>query len=259
MSRYLIAAAGAAMALAYAGPAQAQSAVSTPGSFNSEIGCPGDWQPDCAQAQLSLEGDGNWHGTYVLPVGSYEYKIAYDNTWDVNYGAGGVLNGPNIALDVVDAGGTVSFIYDPTSHMVDVLFGQPLGVSLPGSFDSELGCAADWDPSCSLADMTLAGDGLWYAAFALPAGYYEYKVALNGNWDVNYGAGGVANGGNIGLALADASTVYFRYDPTSHSVVSQLTAFVTGVPEPSTWAMMLLGFGAIGFAMRRKPRRLARS
>jgi len=26
----------------------------------------------------------------------------------------------------------------------------------------------------------------------------------------------------------------------------------TAVPEPATWAMMLLGFGAVGFAMRRK-------
>ena len=25
-----------------------------------------------------------------------------------------------------------------------------------------------------------------------------------------------------------------------------------GVPEPSTWAMMLLGFGAVGIAMRRR-------
>jgi hypothetical protein len=25
-----------------------------------------------------------------------------------------------------------------------------------------------------------------------------------------------------------------------------------GVPEPSTWAMMLIGFGAVGFAMRRR-------
>jgi hypothetical protein len=30
---------------------------------------------------------------------------------------------------------------------------------------------------------------------------------------------------------------------------------VNGVPEPGTWAMMLLGFGAIGFAMRRSRRK----
>jgi hypothetical protein len=30
-----------------------------------------------------------------------------------------------------------------------------------------------------------------------------------------------------------------------------------GVPEPSTWAMMLLGFGAIGFALRRGRRKAA--
>ena len=27
------------------------------------------------------------------------------------------------------------------------------------------------------------------------------------------------------------------------------------VPEPATWAMMLLGFGAVGYAMRRRRRR----
>lgn len=29
-------------------------------------------------------------------------------------------------------------------------------------------------------------------------------------------------------------------------------AFQNAVPEPATWAMMLLGFGAVGFAMRRR-------
>ncbi|MES2291584.1 MAG: PEPxxWA-CTERM sorting domain-containing protein [Pseudomonadota bacterium] len=27
----------------------------------------------------------------------------------------------------------------------------------------------------------------------------------------------------------------------------------TPVPEPATWVMMLLGFAAVGFAMRRRP------
>lgn len=34
-----------------------------------------------------------------------------------------------------------------------------------------------------------------------------------------------------------------------------LATVVTAAPEPATWAMMLLGFGAAGFAMRRAPRR----
>ncbi|MEO6716269.1 MAG: PEPxxWA-CTERM sorting domain-containing protein, partial [Novosphingobium sp.] len=35
---------------------------------------------------------------------------------------------------------------------------------------------------------------------------------------------------------------------------SQNQIYITsgGVPEPSTWAMMLLGFGMIGFAMRKR-------
>ena len=32
------------------------------------------------------------------------------------------------------------------------------------------------------------------------------------------------------------------------------TLNVAAVPEPATWAMMLIGFGAIGFSMRRRPR-----
>lgn len=37
-----------------------------------------------------------------------------------------------------------------------------------------------------------------------------------------------------------------------------LPTATTGVPEPTTWAMMLVGFGAIGFSMRRKQRQMVR-
>jgi outer membrane lipase/esterase len=50
--------------------------------------------------------------------------------------------------------------------------------------------------------------------------------------------------------------VYFdAIHPTTqvHRVIaSGLTAQVSGVPEPATWAMMLFGFGAVGYAMRKR-------
>ena len=50
--------------------AAAPDTVSVPGSHNSEMGCPGDWQPDCAQAGLTLDpADGVWKGTFALPAG----------------------------------------------------------------------------------------------------------------------------------------------------------------------------------------------
>ena len=43
---------------------------------------------------------------------------------------------------------------------------------------------------------------------------------------------------------------------TSSFVTASSTAAVAAVPEPATWAMMLLGFGGVGVALRRrrKPR-----
>ena len=40
---------------------------------------------------------------------------------------------------------------------------------------------------------------------------------------------------------------------THYSLAYTYTPLASGVPEPSTWAMMLIGFGAIGFAVRRQP------
>jgi hypothetical protein len=40
-------------------------------------------------------------------------------------------------------------------------------------------------------------------------------------------------------------------EPGFSNAVLYTTTPVRGVPEPATWAMMLLGFGGIGMAMRR--------
>ncbi len=44
-------------------------------------------------------------------------------------------------------------------------------------------------------------------------------------------------------------------NPFQSGFVTATSSPVAGaVPEPATWAMMLLGFGGIGFAMRRRPK-----
>ena len=53
-----------------------------PGSFQSELGCPGDWQPDCLRSWLQdPDGDGTYSfETTALPAGSYESKVAIDES-----------------------------------------------------------------------------------------------------------------------------------------------------------------------------------
>ncbi len=125
--------------------------VSVPGAFNSEAGCPGDWQPDCDAVQMTKK-DGIWTLTVpALAAGTYEYKIATEKTWDENYGAGGVPNGPNITLTHTSDGGPVTFYFDPRTKNIRSTDDGPI-ITLPGSLQSELGCPGDWQPEC-LASM----------------------------------------------------------------------------------------------------------
>jgi glycosidase len=97
-----------------------------PGSFQSELGCPGDWQPDCLRSWLQdPDGDGIYtFETTALPAGSYEAKVALNESWDVNYGQGGAQNGANIPFTVPVNNAKVSFRYDSTSHVLTILAGH---------------------------------------------------------------------------------------------------------------------------------------
>ena len=79
---------------------------------------------------------------------------------------------------------------------------QPTSVVISGTIQSVLGCPGDWQPDCEQTALTYSDkDQLWEATFDLPAGSYEYKVALNGTADVNYGLNAEAGGKNIALVL----------------------------------------------------------
>ena len=92
--------------------------VTIAGSLQSELGCPGDWDPTCAATHLTYDaGDDVWQGTWTVPAGSWEYKAALNDDWTENYGADAVPNGSNIALDLA-APTDVKFYYDHKSHWV---------------------------------------------------------------------------------------------------------------------------------------------
>jgi hypothetical protein len=111
-----------------------------PGSFQSELGCPGDWQPDCLRSWLQdPDGDGIYSfSTTAIPAGDYEGKVAHNESWDENYGVGGVPDGDNYAF-TVPAGATVTFSYDPTTHILTINTGSGGGGDIEPGDESLVG------------------------------------------------------------------------------------------------------------------------
>ena len=237
-----------------------------PGDFQSEIGCPGDWQPDCLRTWLQdPDGDGVYtFSTVAIPAGDYEAKVALNQSWEPeNYGLDGVEHGPNIPFSVPADGHEVVVTYDSVSHQITISVsaepseyyppaletepvappeaeaaaaaGQPGGpdtVTIAGTIQSVLGCPGDWQPECELTFLTYdPTDALWMATWDLPAGSYEYKAALNGSWEPeNYGANATEHGPNIQLTLEEDSSVTFFYDHATHWVTDSVNSLVANVP-----------------------------
>ena len=203
-----------------AGPAAtpAPSSVTIAGDLQSELGCAGDWQPDCAATHLAYDAtDDVWQGTWTLPAGNYQYKAALNNSWDENYGLHAQLNGGNIPVNV-PASTPVKFYYDHKSHWVTDNKSAVIA-TVPGSFQAALGCSGDWQPDCLRSWLQdVDGDGIYtFETTSIPHGSYEAKVTINESWDENYGQGGAPGGANIPFTVPnDGALVRFSYNATSH-------------------------------------------
>lgn len=102
---------------------------------------------------------------------------------------------------------------------IRALIANPLTgmISVPGSYQVQAGCEADWAPECTITAMTKGEDGLWVAGpFNVTAGEYEMKVAIDGSWTLNYGVDGKENGDNYKVTVEKDGTLDFVYDETTH-------------------------------------------
>jgi pullulanase-type alpha-1,6-glucosidase len=77
-------------------------------------------QVACALGCRTPDGDGIYEfSTGTIPPGDYEAKVAINESWDENYGVGGVQNGTNYQFNV-PSGAMVNFSYDVVSHILTI-------------------------------------------------------------------------------------------------------------------------------------------
>jgi hypothetical protein len=85
----------------------------------------------------------------------------------------------------------------------------------------------------------------------------------NGGAGVAFGVGTLANAPQGALtAIFDVNFMQTNAPADSQALTKNLVGFVQnqvtpGVPEPSTWAMMLLGFAGLGFVFRQSRRKVS--
>lgn len=101
-------------------PAYSGRTVTIPGSIATAIsGTTGTWNAADPALKLDYMGNGNYQKTFKnVKAGTYEYKVAINNTWDPeNYGDKGVNHGSNITI-TVPRDMDITFYYNDDSHRI---------------------------------------------------------------------------------------------------------------------------------------------
>ena len=207
------------------------------GTHQSELGCSGDWQPDCDKTALTYDEQSDvWTGEFLIQPNNDQdgkgprYKVAIDGSWNENYGAKAQAGGADIPL-VVTKPTKVKFYYDPNSHWVADNFNN-LIITAIGDFQTKLGCKQDDDPTCLrswLEDPD--GDGLYtFTTTKLPAGVYTLTMAINESSQTTYGQDNQPDGAAIPFTVKqDGDEVYFGFDGATKTI----TISTEGAPRGS--------------------------
>lgn len=115
-----------------------------------------------------------------------------------------IVNGDSNATDALTTA---------AKQIRELIAGAAAGmVNAPGSWQSEAGCANDWDPACEVTALTDNGDGTYSGTYTVIAGEYEAKIALDGSWTTNYGVDGKQDGDNYKFTVAADGPVTFTFD-----------------------------------------------
>ncbi len=117
-----------------------------------------------------------------------------------------------------------------------------------GWYGSAAGEAATWNPI--LANYGLVAGSTWFTALGFVDATVTTGPAGASNLIWGYGQSIERLPGGQGVSYVRGS---FAGDPKDVGLVGASRALgVSAVPEPSSWALMILGFGVTGLAIRRR-------
>jgi len=151
-----------------------------------------------------------------------------------------------MGASAANASTLLHYSFDPGSHY-DYL-SPPVSGPVTGSFDFDVATGA-----LSNVNYTSVSGTFTTGAEYTPGDATQIYFGLFGssNYDVYQLASSLAGGGTVLISSGTHPSIPI-------SAGGSLTASaIAGVPEPATWAMMLLGFGALGIALRTRRGRVA--
>lgn len=196
----------------------------------------------------------NPDGSVTIPSGTN-----IGDSFTVNF------NGSEAGSDIPGVTSSLTLTYEGTSGN-NYLFNYLLTntSSSPATSSSVTAFGFDVDPNSLLASSNVTGAFTVVSSGQVSQGYNLEMCFKNGQ---NNNCAGGDNGITMGNSGSGTIALGFSSLPDTISLSNYLVRYqqvngsgsavgnpVPAVPEPSTWGLMLLGFGAIGVSMRRKPK-----
>ena len=156
--------------------------------------------------------------------------------------------------DGATGSGTLDMVYDPVGHTLNI---NATWAGLSGNTSNAHIHCCTASPNTGTASVALAQAGLLPGfPLGIQSGSYSRLINLNqaDQYNASFitGSGGTVAGAEVRLINNLASgNAYFNIH-TSTFGGGEIRAFVTVVPEPETYALMLAGLGIVGWAAQRR-------
>lgn len=163
------------------------------------------------------------HGQYH-DISDFRHQVILDKTMTLIYNIDTALNPPGSSID--DARGYA--FYDQDSFFLAKDYG-PYEYRVDGGFAAVDYASPAFDVTSSFNGTST--DGYTYSHYMTPR---QYTL------------------GGVSVAIRGANTPFLI--PSSVTYATSVVGPAPQLPEPATWAMLLLGFGLIGTAVRQRTR-----